>query len=80
MTCLRTVSRSTAEFRHVKLSIFARGATPSAGRSDAPGQAQVNVLMGATWVMPGDWIVADDDGAVAIPASARPVRLQHDAC
>lgn len=51
------------------LSCWARGATPVATGSRAPGRALVPVTMGQTTVSTGDWIVADGDGAIAIAAA-----------
>jgi 4-hydroxy-4-methyl-2-oxoglutarate aldolase len=49
-------------------SCWARGATPVATGTRAPGQPMVPVEMGPTTVQPGDWIIADGDGAMAIPS------------
>jgi len=49
-------------------SCWARGATPVATGTRAPGQPMVPIEMGQTTVHPGDWIVADGDGAMAIPS------------
>ena len=50
------------------VSCHARGVTPIATGSRVPGRPMVPVALGATVVEPGDWVVADGDGAVAVPA------------
>lgn len=48
-------------------SFFARGVTPAARRGRDPGQSMTRIMLGATPVDPGDWIVADGDGVVVVP-------------
>jgi 4-hydroxy-4-methyl-2-oxoglutarate aldolase len=48
------------------VSFFARGFTPAALRRREAGEAMASVTLGSTIVSPGDWIVADDDGAVCV--------------
>jgi 4-hydroxy-4-methyl-2-oxoglutarate aldolase len=50
------------------VSIFARGVTPVARRGRDPGRSMVPVHIGGVPVHPGDWIVADGDGVLVIPA------------
>lgn len=50
------------------VSFFARGVTPTARRGDDPGRSMVPIDLGGVEVRPGDWIVADADGVVAIPS------------
>lgn len=50
-------------------SFFARGTTPAARRGGTPGQSMVPIELGGVPVAPGDWIVADGDGAVVVPAA-----------
>jgi regulator of RNase E activity RraA len=49
------------------VSFFARGVTPVARRGSEPGRSMLPVQIGGVTVHPGDWIVADGDGAVVIP-------------
>lgn len=48
--------------------VFARGRAIQGTVKREPGRQQVPVVLGAAMVVPGDWIVADADGAVAVPA------------
>ncbi|UGS36142.1 RraA family protein [Capillimicrobium parvum] len=50
------------------VSFFARGVTPTARRGDDPGRSMIPIDLGGVQVRPGDWIVADGDGVVAIAA------------
>jgi len=47
--------------------VFARAVTPRVGTNRRLGQTQVSVTCGGVVVHPGDLIVGDDNGLVAIP-------------
>ena len=55
----------------IDLGIWARGATPNyhAQTNIIPYAVNVPIACGGTFVMPGDLIVADDDGAVVVPVA-----------
>jgi len=56
------------------LPIFARGVTPNSGFRNGPGEINTGVTCGGVFVGPGDIVVGDRDGVVAIPlAEARAV-------
>ena len=60
--------RDLAEIKKVDWPTFARGTVPPPnGVSIMPADLQVPISCGGAPVFPGDIIVADDDGAVAIP-------------
>ena len=59
--------RDRARLRELGLGVFARGVTPRARHGEAVGRAQVPIAFGETVVAPGDWVVGDDDGVVAVP-------------
>ena len=48
--------------------VFARHLTPCVGTNRRLGELQVDISCGGITVHPGDWIMADDDGVVVIPA------------
>jgi 4-hydroxy-4-methyl-2-oxoglutarate aldolase len=50
-------------------SFYARGVTPVARRGNDSGRSQVPIEIGGVTVNPGDWVVADGDGVVVIPAA-----------
>lgn len=58
--------RDKDEIASLPVSIFARGTTPVARRGSAPGRSMVPIAIAGVQVNPGDWIVADSDGVVAI--------------
>lgn len=62
--------RDTDTIATLPASFFARGATPSARRGGAPGRAMVPIEIGGVGVRPGDWIIADGDGVVVVPAES----------
>jgi RraA family protein len=49
------------------MGIWARGATPSGPYKDGPGEIGYPVSCGGLVVMPGDLVMADEDGVVVIP-------------
>ena len=59
--------RDVFGLREQGFPVFARGVTPRVGTSRRLGQTQVPISCGGLVVQPGDLILADDDGVVAIP-------------
>lgn len=53
----------------VDLPVFARGAAPNGGFKTGPGEINGIVSCGGVSVTPGDVIVGDRDGVVAVPLS-----------
>lgn len=68
--CIRDVARA----RTLGLGLWIRGATPNFhSQTDIfPSAVNVPVACGNTVVVPGDIIVADDDGAVVVPIALAP--------
>jgi regulator of RNase E activity RraA len=64
------VVRDVAGLRALGLTVHARGAypTPSPGRL-MPWEIDVAVQCGGVLVMPGDYLIADLDGVVVVPAA-----------
>lgn len=60
-------TRDTPEIQKLKLPVFSRLVTPTAGEPKGFGEIGVPVTVGGVKVFPGDWIVGDDDGCVCIP-------------
>lgn len=58
--------RDRVRLRELGLGVIARGVTPGADHGQGVGRAQVPVAIGETIVSPGDWIVVDDDGVIAV--------------
>jgi 4-hydroxy-4-methyl-2-oxoglutarate aldolase len=52
---------------HEDLPIFARGSVPGHNRDGGAGSINVPVVCGGIIVNPGDLIIADEDGVVALP-------------
>lgn len=83
--------RDVAELRDLDLALWAAAISPAGtGKEDLRG-VNVPVMIGGVMVRPGDLIVGDDDGVVAIPRAsavqvveqahevvARGARLAHD--
>lgn len=52
--------------------VFSRGLSIRAARKNQPGRVNVPVICGGVAVSPGDWIMGDRDGVVAIPRDSLP--------
>ncbi len=61
--------RDAAQLRQLPLGIWACGITPSGPYKDGPGEIGYPVSCGGQVVMPGDLIMADEDGVVVLPAA-----------
>ncbi len=59
--------RDIDDIRKVKLPIFARHFTPTAGEPRGLGEINVSIICAGQKVDPGDWVVGDDSGVVVIP-------------
>ncbi|MHA2087622.1 MAG: orotidine 5'-phosphate decarboxylase / HUMPS family protein [Promethearchaeota archaeon] len=59
--------RDIDDIRKIKLPIFARHFTPTAGEPRGLGEINVSIICANKKVDPGDWIVGDDSGVVVIP-------------
>lgn len=64
------VVRDANEMRENGLPVYARGSTTNGAALTAPGEVNVPIACGGTVVHPGDIIVADEGGIVAIPPAA----------
>lgn len=61
--------RDIMEWAEDGMPIFARGHTHRGPSKEGPGEINVPIACGGMAVMPGDLIVGDADGVVAIPAT-----------
>ena len=59
--------RDTKEVRSLGFAAFARHVCPDAGEPKGFGEINLPVKVGGRRVEPGDWMLGDDDGVVAIP-------------
>jgi regulator of RNase E activity RraA len=68
--CLRDIG----EIKKLGLGLWIKGATPNFHTQTVQFPAAVNVPIGCggALVLPGDIIIADDDGAVVVPMAAAP--------
>ncbi len=63
------VIRDVAEVREARFPVFARGAVPIPGKKQTLGTLNQPIVCGGVSVSPGDIIIADEEGVVAIPAA-----------
>jgi len=59
--------RDTAVLAAGELPVYARGATHRGPYKDGPGEIGVPISVGGMTVLPGDIILGDEDGVLAIP-------------
>lgn len=59
--------RDVADLRELKLPIFCTGAIPAGPDREGAGEINLPIACGGITVNPGDLIVGDDDGVVAVP-------------
>ena len=59
--------RDAAQLGEMDIGIWARGITPSGPYKDGPGEIGYPVACGGQVVMPGDLVMADEDGVVVLP-------------
>ena len=72
-------TRDWPRVRTLDLAIWARGSTPNyASQGELyPWAYNVPIACGGVLVLPGDIVIADDDGAVLVPAKLAPLILQR---
>ena len=61
--------RDSAEIARSRLPVYARAIVANAGGAEYRGELQIPLQCGGVVVNPGDWLVGDEDGVVAIPAA-----------
>jgi regulator of ribonuclease activity A len=61
--------RDSIELAQCDLVIRARALVPMPTERRNAGQRDVAVQIGGVWVLPGEWLVADEDGIVVMPAA-----------
>lgn len=61
--------RDVAEIREKDFPVYARGVTHRGPYKDGPGEINVPVCVGGMVIQPGDIVVGDQDGLLAIPQS-----------
>ena len=59
--------RDTADIRDLGFPVWSKHVTCHAGDPHGLGEINVPVTISGTRVMPGDWIIADDDGVMVLP-------------
>lgn len=62
--------RDQAELAAAEVGIRALALMPLPTERKAPGQTGIAVQVQGVWVRPGDWLYADEDGIVVMPARA----------
>ena len=61
--------RDTAAIRELDFAVWSRHVTSHAGNPHGLGEINVPIEISHQAINPGDWIVADDDGVMVLPAA-----------
>ena len=61
--------RDTADIRKLQFPVWSKMVTSHAGEPHGLGEINQPIVITGQRICPGDWIVADDDGVMVIPAS-----------
>ncbi len=61
--------RDTADIRRMGFAVWSKQITSEAGDPHGLGEINVPITIGGQRICPGDWILADDDGVMVLPAS-----------
>lgn len=69
--------RDLPDIKQLDLPVFARGTTPIGPLHRGPGEINYPITCGGTVIMPGDVMVADAAGVVAIPRLIAPELLMR---
>lgn len=69
--------RDVAEWAQDGMPIFARGHTHRGPTKDGPGEINVPIACAGLAVLPGDLIVGDADGVIAVPAAEAAAVLER---
>lgn len=69
--------RDVAELRAGALPVFACGANPNGPTRNLAGRVATPISVGSVQVAPGDLIVADDDGVIALSPSQVPQSIER---
>lgn len=69
--------RDLADLQTLNLPVFARGVTPVAPTQHGPGEINLPVSCGGIVIQPGDLMLADGNGIVAIPLDFAPALLER---
>jgi regulator of RNase E activity RraA len=69
--------RDLCEWAEEGMPIFARGHTHRGPSKDGPGEINIPIACAGMAVMPGDLIVGDADGVIAIPAAEAAQMLER---
>jgi 4-hydroxy-4-methyl-2-oxoglutarate aldolase len=68
--------RDSEALREMRFPVWSRGIYPGHTGKSGPGAVNVPIVIGGVRVEPGDVVVADDDGVIAISPSLLPAVLE----
>ncbi len=69
--------RDIVEIRKLNFPVFTKMVTPTAGEPKGFGEINIPIRISGIQINPGDWILGDDDGLMAIPAPEADVWVNY---
>ena len=69
--------RDIAEIRKLNFPAFTKMVMPTAGEPKGFGEINIPILISGIRINPGDWIIGDDDGLMAIPLAEADGRVNY---
>ena len=69
--------RDIAEIRKLNFPVFTKMVMPNAGEPKGFGEINIPIQISGIQINPGDWIVGDDDGLMAIPLAEADGRVNY---
>ncbi|MBM4054470.1 MAG: bifunctional hexulose-6-phosphate synthase/ribonuclease regulator [Planctomycetes bacterium] len=69
--------RDTAEIRKLNFPVFTKLVMPDAGEPRGLGEINIPLNISGIQVMPGDWLIGDEDGIMAIPQAESEISVNY---
>ena len=69
--------RDIAEIRKLNFPVFTKMVMPNAGEPKGFGEINIPIQISGIQINPGDWIIGDDDGLMAIPLAEADGRVNY---
>ncbi|MCF6147949.1 MAG: bifunctional hexulose-6-phosphate synthase/ribonuclease regulator [Candidatus Kuenenia sp.] len=69
--------RDTAEIKKLNFPVYTKLVMPDAGEPRGLGEINVPLNISGIQIMPGDWIIGDEDGLMAIPQAESEISVNY---
>ncbi|WP_347272672.1 3-hexulose-6-phosphate synthase [Candidatus Kuenenia sp.] len=69
--------RDTAEIKQLNFPVYTKLVMPDAGEPKGLGEINVPLNISGIQIMPGDWIIGDEDGLMAVPQAESEISVNY---